>query len=63
MKTTHRKRSHERVVKTSISLPPKLFEFSAQRVREEGHASLSGFLQSLLRQRAERNQFKTVATP
>lgn len=49
---THTKRPHEKVARTSISLPPKIFEFANNRVRECGYASLSGYLQALVRQDA-----------
>lgn len=47
------KKAHERAAKMSISLPPKLYEFAADRVRAKGYASLSSYLQSLVRQDAE----------
>lgn len=43
------KRSHQKVAKTSISLPPTLYDFAVARVKSNGYTGLSGYLQDLLR--------------
>ncbi len=48
---TH-KRHHERVEKTSISLPPRLYDFAESRVRALGYSSRSQYLQELIRRDA-----------
>jgi Arc/MetJ-type ribon-helix-helix transcriptional regulator len=49
MRTRRRKRPHDCVNKMTISLPPTLDRFARERVQKEGFASLSGYLQDLVR--------------
>lgn len=47
------KRRHERVVRTSISMPPLLFDYGQQLARHGGFSTFSGLLQNMLRERAK----------
>lgn len=49
---TKRKRKHECVVKTTISLPPKCYDSALERVRDDGYSGLSSYIQFLIRQAA-----------
>lgn len=47
------KRSHERVVRTCISMPPALFDYAHQAAKQEGFATFSHFVQYIFRERAK----------
>ena len=48
MKNT--KRDHERCVRTSISMPPALFDRAVDRTRSRGYSTFSDYIQHLLRE-------------
>jgi hypothetical protein len=47
------KRSHEKVVRTTISLPPMLLDFGLQASQRAGYTTFSAYVQELLRERAK----------
>lgn len=48
------KRNHEKVVRTTISMPPVLLDFGLEAAKRNGYATFSAYLQAKLR--AERDQ-------
>lgn len=44
-----RKPAHSRVVRTSISLPPPLYDAAQDAVRREGFTTFSDYIQHLIR--------------
>ena len=49
MKTSTAKRAHEKVVRTTISMPPLVFTFGLNHAREGGFTSFSDYIQDLIR--------------
>jgi hypothetical protein len=47
-----RKLQHERVIRTTITFHPKVWELAQFRVRELGYPDFSGYLSELIRQEA-----------
>jgi hypothetical protein len=52
MKTKARKKLHERVVRTSISMPPIIYSAGIERQHKRGYPCFSDYLQNLIRQDA-----------
>lgn len=52
------KQENERSVRTTISMPPVLYDFAFTRVREAGFATFSDFVQHLFRVEKEKCEKK-----
>ena len=46
------KRTHEKVVRTTISMPPLLLDYGMRAAKTGGFATFSAYVQALLRDRA-----------
>lgn len=54
------KRTYEKAVKKSVSMPSMLFDKGVDRVRQIGYATFSDYIQMLIRQDLERqSNFKS----
>lgn len=55
MKNTNEKRSYERAVKKSISLPGMLFDKGTDNARSYGYTTFSDYVQMLIRKDTDRS--------
>ena len=58
MKLKHVKRRHEMAVRTTISMPPIIFDLGRERARTRAFPSFSDYIQALIRADGE-NAFKS----
>jgi hypothetical protein len=51
-----RKRAHEMAVRTTVSMPPLVFDWGNEGMRERGSSSFSDFVADLIRQDKKNRQ-------